>query len=284
MSWQSAARHVVQCGDRQFVIGERVVVMGIVNVTPDSFSDGGCHATTRAAVDHALRLIDDGADVVDVGGESTRPGAVAVVVDEERRRVLPVIEALVARGHNNISVDTRRAAVATDALAAGAVWINDVSGFADPDMPAACVAADATILMHWITADAAMVAEHDDVAADVGAWLAQRVARGVDAGIDVARLLVDPGIGFSKSTADTVKLTNALPQLRVDSGAVGVVYGPSRKRFLGTLSGRTNDAADRDAATIGAVIYAALHGADVVRVHDVKGCVDALRVVAALRR
>ena len=257
--------------------------MGIVNVTPDSFSDGGQHHTTQAAVDHALRLIDDGADILDIGGESTRPGAVAVKVDEERRRVLPVVEALVARGISHLSIDTRRAVVAADAIAAGASWINDVSGFADDDMPAACVLADAVIVMHWDSTDAAEVVLHNDVVVDVGLWLAKRVARGVVAGIPAGNILVDPGLGFSKSLPDTIALTKALPRLCVDSGGAGIVYGPSRKRFLGSLMGRASVAADRDAATIGAVIYAAERGADIVRVHDVKGCVDALRVVGALR-
>lgn len=283
MTWATSSRPTLRCGDRRFVLGERVLVMGIVNVTPDSFSDGGQHHTTQAAVDHALRLLDDGADIIDIGGESTRPGAIAVAVDNEHLRVLPVVEALVARGHRNLSIDTRRAVVATDALAAGASWINDVSGFHDVDMPGACVAADAAIVMHWQSADAADVVVHVDVVAEVGAWLAERVARGVAAGIDPARLLVDPGIGFSKCLKDTIALTNALPRLRVDSSGAGVLYGPSRKRFLGSLMGRDSVAADRDAATIGAVVYAGLHGADIVRVHDVKGCVDALQVAQALR-
>ena len=280
----ASSRPTLRCGDRRFVLGDRALVMGIVNVTPDSFSDGGQHHTTQAAVDHALRLLDDGADILDIGGESTRPGAVAVAVDEERRRVLPVVEALVARGHRNLSIDTRRAAVARAALAAGASWINDVSGFADDDMPAAAHLADAVIVMHWQSADAADIVVHDDVVGEVGLWLAERVARAVVEGLHADAILVDPGIGFSKSLADTIALTNALPALRADSGAAGVVYGPSRKRFLGGLMGRDSVAADRDAATIGAVVYAALHGADIVRVHDVKGCVDALRVVGALRR
>ncbi len=276
-------RTILACGDRRFVVGERTFLMGIVNVTPDSFSDGGAWASTAAAVDHARRLLDDGADILDIGGESTRPGAAAVDVDEERRRVLPVIEALVAHGHTNLSIDTRHAAVAADALAAGARWVNDVSAFADPAMPLACRRAEATILMHWDSVDAGITVAHDDVVSDVCAWLAQRIATGLAAGLRREQLLVDPGIGFSKSLNDTITLTNALPHLRADADVAGVVYGPSRKRFLGILSGRT-EARDRDAATIGAVVYAALHGADIVRVHDVRGCVDALRVVSGLRR
>lgn len=279
----SSSSSSLTCGDRRLALrSAKPIVMGIVNVTPDSFSDGGRHHTTQAAIDHAQRLLDDGADVLDIGGESTRPGAVAVSVDDERARVLPVIEGLVARGITNLSIDTRRATIARAALTAGASWINDVSGFGDVDMAAACVAADATIVMHWITQDAASVVAHVDVVAEVAAWLRERVARGVAAGIDPATIVVDPGVGFSKSLPDTIALTNALRRLVDDSGAAGVLYGPSRKRFLGTLSGRA-EATDRDAATIGAVAFAALNGADIVRVHDVKGCVDALKVVAGLR-
>ncbi|HEY1099766.1 MAG TPA: dihydropteroate synthase [Myxococcota bacterium] len=282
-SSSSSSSSSLTCGDRRLALRSATpIVMGIVNVTPDSFSDGGRHHTTQAAIDHAQRLLDDGADVLDIGGESTRPGAAAVSVDDERARVLPVIEGLVARGITNLSIDTRRATIARAALTAGASWINDVSGFGDVDMAAACVGADATIVMHWITQDAARVVAHVDVVAEVAAWLRERVVRGVAAGIDPATIVVDPGVGFSKSLPDTIALTNALRRLVDDSGAAGVLYGPSRKRFLGTLSGRA-EATDRDAATIGAVVFAALNGADIVRVHDVKGCVDALKVVAGLR-
>ncbi len=273
---------LLRCGDRTFSIGTRAFVMGIVNVTPDSFSDGGQHATTTAAVEHALRLLDDGADVLDLGGESTRPNAAPVDVDEERRRVLPVIEALVKRGHRNLSIDTRRAVVAADALAAGASWINDVSGFRDPAMPAACTSADATIVMHWDTSDAGQLVVRADVIDDVVAGLQRSVALGIAAGLRRGQLLIDPGLGFSKSLDDNLRLTRALPTLRARCDDAVLVYGPSRKRFLGEITNRSV-AADRDAATIGAVVYAALHGADVVRVHDVRGCVDALRVIERLR-
>jgi dihydropteroate synthase len=253
-----------------------------VNITPDSFSDGGQHHTTTAAVDHALRLLDDGADVLDLGGESTRPNAAVVDVDEERRRVLPVVEALVQRGHKNLSIDTRRAVVAAEALAAGASWVNDVSGFGDRAMPAACRSADAAIVMHWDTSDAGQQVVRADVVNDVVTGLRHAIALGLAAGLRPEQLLIDPGLGFSKSLNDNLRLTRELSTWRVRCGDFPVVYGPSRKRFLGELTGRTQ-AADRDAATVGAVVYAVLHGADVVRVHDVRGCVDALRVVEALR-
>lgn len=272
----------LRCGDRHFVRGGRAIVMGIVNITPDSFSDGGQHHTTTAAVDHALRLLDDGADILDLGGESTRPNAAVVDVDEERRRVLPVVEALVQRGHKNLSIDTRRAVVAAEALAAGASWVNDVSGFGDPHMPAACRSADAAIVMHWDTSDAGQQVVRANVLDDVVTGLQRSIDVGLAAGLRPEQLLLDPGLGFSKSLDDNLRLTRALSTWRARCGDFPVVYGPSRKRFLGELTGRTI-AAERDDATIGAVVYAVLQGADVVRVHDVRGCVDALRVVEALR-
>jgi dihydropteroate synthase len=259
--------------------------MGIVNVTPDSFSDGGRFVNADDAVDHALRLLHDGADVLDIGGESTRPGAVAVDVDTERRRVLPVIEALVARGVTNLSVDTRHAVVAADALAAGAAWVNDVSALGDPDMAAVAGRAQAVVLMH-ARAAARFDARGDDVVYDdvvdeVTAFLAARCAVARAAGVSADAIVVDAGLGFGKSVDDNVRLLRAGARLQ----ALGaVLVGPSRKRFLGALTGR-DVAVDRDAATIGAACVAAAHGADLVRVHDVARTVDALRIVdAALGR
>ena len=279
-------RGTIRCGDRALSLGTRTFVMGIVNVTPDSFSDGGRHADTDAAVAHALRLLDDGADVLDIGGESTRPGAVDVDVDTERARVLPVIEGLVARGVTNLSIDTRRAAVARDALAAGAAWVNDVSALDDDEMPAAARGAQALVLMHWRRA-ARFDGRGDDVTYDavvddVAAFLRERCTR-AGHGADVPPLFVDAGLGFGKSVDDNLRLLVASTRLRaLVPAAAAVLVGPSRKRFLGAIAGR-DVAADRDAATTGAVVAAAMHGADLVRVHDVKSCVDALRVVDATR-
>ncbi|MBM4281390.1 MAG: dihydropteroate synthase [Deltaproteobacteria bacterium] len=260
--------------------------MGIVNVTPDSFSDGGAFFEPARAVDHALRLLDDGADVLDVGGESTRPGATPVDVDVERRRVLPVIEALAARGVRNVSIDTRRAAVAKDALAAGAAWINDVSALEDDDMAAVAARAQALLLMHWRRA-ARFDARGDDVryadvVAEVGEFLRARRDRAVGAGVAPDMIVVDAGLGFGKSVDDNLRLLAASDALRVRTGAAAVLVGPSRKRFLGAVCGR-DVPADRDAATVGAACAAARRGADIVRVHDVRACVDALRVTAAVR-
>ena len=278
-----AGRGTLRCGDRSLALGSRTFVMGIVNVTPDSFSDGGACHDPDAAVAHALRLLDDGADVLDIGGESTRPGAAAaaVDVDVERRRVLPVVERLVARGVTNLSIDTRRAAVAKDALAAGAAWVNDVSALDDDDMPAAAAPAQALALMHWRRAERFDArgddVDYDDVVADVAAFVRERCAR-APAG---PTLVVDAGLGFGKSVHDNLRLLAASSRLRaLVPEAAAVLVGPSRKRFLGALSGR-DIAAHRDAATVGAAVTAALQGADLVRVHDVKSCVDALRVADA---
>jgi dihydropteroate synthase len=283
----SSPRAVLRCGDRSLALGARTYVMGIVNVTPDSFSDGGTTLDPDAAVAHALRLLDEGADVLDIGGESTRPGATAVDVDTERRRVLPVVEHLVARGVTNLSIDTRRAAVAKDALAAGAAWVNDVSGLDDEEMAAVAANAQALVLMHWRRAarfDArGDDVTYDDAVVDVAAFLADRCARAARAGRPSPPIVIDAGLGFGKSVDDNLRLLVASRRLRaLVPAAVGVLVGPSRKRFLGALCGR-DVPADRDDATVGAVAAAALHGADLVRVHDVKRCIDAVRVVDAAR-
>jgi dihydropteroate synthase len=279
-------RGLLRCGDRTFTLGTRTFVMGIVNVTPDSFSDGGACLNPDAGVSHALRLLDDGADVIDIGGESTRPGALPVDVDIERRRVLPVVERLVGRGVTNLSIDTRRAAVARDALAAGAVWVNDVSALDDDDMPDVAAGAQALVLMHWRRAERfdsrGDDVAYDDVVADVASFVRERCAR-VRLGPAGPAVVIDAGLGFGKSVDDNLRLLLASDQLRaLVPGAAAVLVGPSRKRFVGALAGRPQ-AAERDAATVGAVAAAALHGADLVRVHDVRACVDALRVVDATR-
>ena len=283
----------LRCGDRQFSLGDvesPPLIMGILNVTPDSFSDGGQSFTVDDALRHAQTLLDDGADILDVGGESTRPGAAAVDVDEERRRVIPVVEALMARGISCLSVDTRRAVVAADALAAGARWINDVSAFGDPAMPQVCAAADvdAVVLMHW-TSDLRAGAVDDDVThlrhrnvvAEVRDHLQARIRLATAAGIPASRILLDPGVGFGKSVDENVELSRYLAALQ-ELGAAGVLYGPSRKRFIGALSDEA-DAARRDPGTLGALCAAVLAGADVVRVHNVAAARAALRVFAALR-
>ncbi len=269
------------CGDRTFTIGARTLVMGIVNVTPDSFSDGALFATPDAAIAHALRLLEDGADLLDVGGESTRPGAAPVSPTEELLRVLPVVQGLVARGARCLSVDTRHAVVAEACLAAGASWINDVSALQDdPAMARVAARADALVVMHRREMSAGRAADdvhYHDLLGEVHAFLAARVGAAAAAGVARERIVVDPGLGFGKSVADNLTLLRSTARFR---GLGPVLVGPSRKRFLGALAG-VERPEDRDAATHGAVALAALSGADIVRVHDVKGAIAVLRVVAA---
>lgn len=264
----------------------RTLVMGVVNVTPDSFSDGGRWFEPTAAVEHGLELLAQGADLLDVGGESTRPGARRVPVDEERRRVLPVVARLVAEGAV-VSVDTTRSMVAQEAVDAGAHLINDVSGgLADPAMYDVVARSGAVyVAMHWRGHADVMdtLAEYDDVVAEVRDELALRLAALVDAGASPDQVVLDPGLGFAKPGQDNWPLLAHLDSLR----ALGrpVLVGASRKRFLGhLLAGPDGTAAPptaRDAATAAVSALAAAAGAWCVRVHDVPGSVDAVRVAAA---
>jgi len=258
--------------------------MGIVNVTPDSFSDGGRLTSVDAAVAHAEQLVEAGADILDVGGESTRPGAAPVSLEEEAQRVLPIVRALVRRNVPAwISVDTQKAALAHEAIQEGAQIINDVSALADPEM--ASVAAQggaAVILMHMRGTPESMQEgdlRYDDLIAEVGIFLANAIFKARAADLPKQRLMVDPGIGFGKTTEHNLTLTKRLDVL----GQLGlpVVYGPSRKRFLGELTGAPVE--DRDRATAAACAAAVLAGAHIVRVHDVAAVRDAVTVAAAVR-
>jgi dihydropteroate synthase len=256
-------------------------IMGILNVTPDSFSDGGEWFDGEAAVAHGRALIAEGADVLDVGGESTRPGAAPVPAEEELRRVVPAIEALAGRGAQ-LSVDTSKAEVARAALAAGATYVNDVTALrGDPKM--AVVVADAgcdVCLMHMRGEPRTMQDDprYDDVVDDVRAFLLERVRAAVDAGIDEARIQLDPGIGFGKTGAHNLELLRRLDEL----AALGfpLVIGTSRKSFLGRLTGR-EDPHDRVHATVATTVLAYERGARTFRVHDVAPTRDALLVAAA---
>jgi dihydropteroate synthase len=268
---------------------DRPVVMGVLNVTPDSFSDGGRYADLDAAVRHGVQMYRDGAHLVDVGGESTRPGADRVDPDTEAARVLPVIRELATRGVP-MSIDTYRASVAAAALAAGATVVNDVSGgLADPDM--ARVVAETGcpwVLMHWRGHAKRMqdLAHYADVVTDVKAELAQRIADALAAGVAADRIVIDPGLGFAKRAADNWQLTARLPELL----ALGfpVLFAASRKSYLGTLlagpDGSPRPTAERAAATIATSVLAAAAGAWGVRVHDVRGTADALAVWQASGR
>jgi len=260
---------------------DKPVIIGILNVTPDSFSDGGRLSSVDAAVEHGARLAADGARLLDVGGESTRPGAAPVSTDEEIGRVIPVIERLVKRGIGAVSVDTRKAAVARAALDAGAVVINDVSGLSfDPGLASLAAETNAgVILMHMRGTPATMdsLAEYQDVAAEVAAELAATAARAESAGMARERIVLDPGFGFAKTAEHNFRLLDELATI------VGVGYpvavGLSRKRFLGAATGRPVD--DRDRATAVACALAWERGARLFRVHDVALTREALSLASA---
>jgi dihydropteroate synthase len=256
--------------------------MGVVNTTPDSFSDGGRFVSVEDAVAHGSALIEAGADLLDVGGESTRPGSEPVPADEQLRRVLPVIAALAARGHI-VSIDTTSAEVAEKALAAGAHIINDISAFRfDTDMlPLVAASGVPAIAMHTLGPPRTMQTDprYDDVVADVVDHLRERVAAAVKAGVRRSQLVLDPGLGFGKTVEHNLALLRHLPQLI----ALGqpVLVGASRKRFLGVVTGR--EVHERDAATAAASAIAVALGAHLVRVHDVASARDAIKIGAAIR-
>jgi dihydropteroate synthase len=257
-------------------------IMGVVNVTPDSFSDGGRYLDTGAAIAHGLELEREGADILDIGGESTRPGAAPVGLEEERRRVLPVVEGLVARGTEAlISVDTSKAALAKDALEAGAGLVNDVTALrGDPGMAELVARTGAgCCLMHMLGEPRTMQDDprYDDVVSDVKAFLEERMSYAIAHGIAEERIWLDPGIGFGKTVQHNLELLRRLDELV----AIGrpLVIGTSRKTFLGRLTGRDVD--DRVAATVATGVLAYLQGARVFRVHDVAPMHDALTVTAA---
>ncbi|WP_394000480.1 dihydropteroate synthase [Luteimonas sp. WGS1318] len=253
-------------------------VMGIVNVTPDSFSDGGAHATADTAIAHGLRLVAEGADLLDIGGESTRPGAAEVSVDEELRRVIPVVEGLARATSVPISIDTSKPDVMRAAVAAGAGLINDVYGLRrDGALDTAAALGVPVVLMHMQGAPRAMqdAPDYDDVIGEVHRFLAERIFSAEMAGIDKKRIVVDPGFGFGKTTAHNLALLAQLARF-VELG-VPVLAGLSRKRSIGALTGREVPA-ERMAGSVAAHLIAAQRGARILRVHDVAQTFDALKI------
>ena len=271
----------LQCGRFKLSL-ERPLVMGVVNITPDSFSDGGMFADTARAGAHAQRLIGEGADILDLGGESTRPGAAPVSLEEERRRVLPVLEA-VASGGVPVAVDTRKPELMREAIAAGAAMINDVTALSGPGALAAVARTPVAVcLMHMQGDPATMQANPDyrDVVREVRDFLAQRVAVAEAAGIARNRIVVDPGFGFGKTVEHNLALLRSLREFTSLGGAL--LAGLSRKAMLGRLTGR--EPLERVHASVAAALLAIQNGAHIVRVHDVAATRDALAVWNAVQQ
>lgn len=254
--------------------------MGIVNVTPDSFSDGGRFLDAARAIEHGERLIAEGADVLDVGGESTRPGAAAVPAEEEVGRVLPVLEGLAGAGVP-LSIDTSKAAVAAAAIDAGATIVNDVTALSDPELGSLCAECGVElVLMHMQGTPRTMQQNpaYDDVVEDVKAFLAERIAHAVADGVDEGRIWIDPGIGFGKTVEHNLELIRRLGEL----GELGrpILVGASRKRFIGSITGR--EAGERLGGSVAAGVLALLNGADGLRVHEVAATRDAVAIADAV--
>jgi len=280
--------HEIHCGDRvlkpaSIDRGGRPLIMGILNVTPDSFSDGGRFADPAAAIARGEEMAAQGADIIDVGGESTRPGSQSVPAEEEIRRVLPVIETLASRAGAPISIDTTKAEVARRAVAAGATIINDISGMTiDPGMPATAADLEVPVVLNHIrgvprTMQDAPCYQH--VVLEVLLDLAVRVQAARDAGVDSARIVIDPGIGFGKRPSDNFALLRHLPVFR--SLGCPILVGVSRKSFLGSATGRP--VTERSHATVAGEFFAALAGAEIIRTHDPAAATDALKMALSLR-
>lgn len=267
-------------------LGERTLIMGVLNVTPDSFSDGGRYLAKEAAIRRAYELREAGADLVDVGGESTRPGARPVSIEEELRRVMPVLEALSRDGFRGVSVDTTKAEVARRAVRAGAEVVNDISGLMfEPDLARAVADSSAALVLGHIRGSPMSMQEGlieypEGIVAAVKAALERSLEQAEAAGVPRERLLIDPGFGFGKTLEHNLELLRHLAEFR----ALGVpmVVGTSRKRFLGTLTGRPVD--ERRFATAATVALAIAYGASIIRIHDVPEMLDVVRVTDAVVR
>jgi dihydropteroate synthase len=272
---------VLHCRGR--VLGlERPVVMGVLNVTPDSFSDGGRFVRLDDAVEHGMQMAEEGAAIIDIGGESTRPGAEPVGLDEELRRVVPVIARVRSRTQAVLSVDTSKPEVMHAAAAAGASMINDVRALREPGaLEAAVMSGCAVCLMHMLGEPRTMQVSpaYEDVLAEVRLFLEERVESCLAAGLPAERLVLDPGFGFGKTLQHNLELLRRLDEISVNG--LPVMAGLSRKSMVGALTGRT--AADRVHGSVALAVIAALSGASILRVHDVAATVDALKVVAAVR-
>lgn len=273
------------CGDRKFAVGERTLIMGIVNITPDSFSDKGLYYNVDDALAHALSLLEDGADILDIGGVATSPYRQSVSEDEELKRVLPVVQALVKKGITNLSIDTSKALVAQKCLAAGASWINDQhAALKDPLMPIAYSNADAVIIMHNVGLSGVAAGEsvhYKNVVDEVKCFFMERIAALKTAGVAYEKIIVDPGIGFGKGLSDSLKLINGMSHF--NEVAHMSLIGLSRKSFLEPLTGIKEPKA-RDQASLGATAAAIIAGAHIVRTHNVKATCEMVRVFEACNK
>ncbi|MGV3628646.1 MAG: dihydropteroate synthase [Betaproteobacteria bacterium] len=271
----------LHCGNFRLAL-DRTLLMGVINVTPDSFSDGGLYLNTAAAVAHARQLIDEGADLLDIGGESTRPGAVPVTLDEERRRVLPVLEALADAGVP-LSIDTQKPELMREAITAGAAMINDVNGFQAPGALDAVAGGNCAICIMHKQGDPQTMQrspQYADVVMEVRDYLRQRIAAAEQAGIARERMVVDPGFGFGKTLNHNLELLQRLDEIAAPG--VPVLAGLSRKSMIGKLTGR--DSGDRLAGSVAAALFAVQRGAAIVRVHDVAATRDAFAVWSAVNK
>lgn len=271
-----------QVGGHRFLIGRESLVMGILNVTPDSFSDGGQWSAAASAIAHARQLIAEGAAIIDVGGESTRPGSDPVSLESEMERVIPVIEALAQQWAGVISADTSKALVARAALAAGANVINDIAGLRDPAMVEVCAQSDCGIIVMHMRGRPKTMQEaprYQDVVAEVRDFFEERLSTLTAAGISPNRLCWDPGIGFGKRLEDNLALLNGIPELAV--GGRPVMMGLSRKSFI-AMALREPELSARDWPTVGLTAWTREQGALIHRVHEVRANRDALRMVEAL--
>lgn len=279
---QSESQRIWKCASETLVFGELPLLMGILNVTPDSFSDGGEATELESAIRKGLQLVDDGADILDIGGESTRPGAEPVPLETELSRVIPVIETLAARTATPISIDTTKAEVARQALQAGAIIINDISGLTfDPAMiPLAVESKAGVICMHIQGTPQTMQEnpEYDDVVADLKSWFQLRIQALLKAGVEPERIVLDPGVGFGKTADHNLQILSQIASFQ--SLGYPVLIGHSRKRFLSKLLGRSLE--ERLAGTIGVSVALANQGVEILRLHDIAANRDAIAAWQAI--
>lgn len=270
--------HKLVCRNRELVL-DFPKIMGILNVTPDSFSDGGTFFTIDAAIAHAKQMVRDGADIIDVGGESTRPGSQPISLEEELRRVIPVVEELIQKIHVPISVDTRKPEVAEKCLRMGAHMLNDITGLRDERMRKIAVKYDVpVVIMHMQGTPATMQIDprYNHVVADIVLYLAWQAADAKREGVQ--QIIIDPGIGFGKSIEHNLLILQNLSRFK---GIYPILVGPSRKGFIGAITDRSVE--DRLSGTLAGVTACVLNGADIIRVHDVKECKDAILVANAIK-